>query len=197
MKLKAETSASNRGGIHLRCKCTNPPGAESDHSLRVSLPGAAIIRDPLGSGIRNSVSTRNSEKTSPHSSTRQRFAHRMSIASGTFSRVVLAAVSSLLDPIRRASRRFAAAPVGQRFVAHYERRQAAEEHSKLLAVLEWVLAVVFLCLALVFVVLPGPAILCFAIVGALLSSHSRGLAQLLDRTDLRVRAYAAKFRRKR
>lgn len=50
------------------------------------------------------------------------------------------------------------------------------------------LAGVAFVLGLIFAVLPGPAFIFFIIAGALLATESRGVAVLLDWSELRLRA---------
>lgn len=51
-----------------------------------------------------------------------------------------------------------------------------------------VLAAIAFALGLIFAVLPGPAVLFFAIAGALVATESRTVAVTLDRLELRLRA---------
>jgi hypothetical protein len=81
---------------------------------------------------------------------------------------------------------------GRRFEDRYEAARAARLRGgwshRLTRALRLVIAVLAFCLGLVLAVMPGPAILFFLLAGSLLAAESRGVARLLDRTEVRLRA---------
>ncbi len=78
---------------------------------------------------------------------------------------------------------------GRRFVERYEAAQRKENRASFLArVVRFTIATAALAVGLVLVFIPGPAVLFFAIAGALLASESRGVARFLDWSEVKIRA---------
>jgi hypothetical protein len=81
------------------------------------------------------------------------------------------------------------APPGRRFQnRHANARKMRAETPLWWRALRMVFALVIVAVGMVFVFIPGPAILFFAIAGALLATESRPIACGLDWTELRLRA---------
>jgi hypothetical protein len=97
----------------------------------------------------------------------------------------------MLDTLKQRWRRFAAVPPGQRFQAHFQRRQQTrprEFHRKILAIGGGVLV---MGAGLFFMLAPGPGVLIFLIGALLVAEESLTLARLMDGADLRLRRLAA------
>lgn len=78
---------------------------------------------------------------------------------------------------------------GHRFEERYEAAQRKENRASFFArVLRFTLATVALAIGVVLVFIPGPAILFFALSGALLASESRAVARFLDWCEVKIRA---------
>jgi hypothetical protein len=81
---------------------------------------------------------------------------------------------------------------GRRFEDRYEAARAARLRGgwshRLTRLLRLVIAVLALGVGLLLAVMPGPAILFFLLSGSLLAAESRGVARLLDRAEVRLRA---------
>lgn len=81
---------------------------------------------------------------------------------------------------------------GRRFEDRYEAARAARRRGgwshRLGRVLRLVLALLAFAIGLVLAVMPGPAILFFLLSGSLLATESRGVARILDRNEVRLRA---------
>lgn len=81
---------------------------------------------------------------------------------------------------------------GRRFEDRYEAACAARLSGgwshRLGRALRLVIAVLALGVGLVLAVMPGPAILFFLLSGSLLAAESRGVARMLDRAEVRLRA---------
>ncbi len=78
---------------------------------------------------------------------------------------------------------------GRRFAERYQAAQRKENRATLATrIVRFAIATVAIALGLVFAVIPGPAILFFAIAGALLASESRGVARFLDWCEVKIRA---------
>ncbi len=78
---------------------------------------------------------------------------------------------------------------GRRFVERYQSAQRKENRATLATrIVRFAIATVAIALGLVFAVIPGPAILFFALAGALLASESRGVAKFLDWCEVKIRA---------
>jgi hypothetical protein len=81
---------------------------------------------------------------------------------------------------------------GRRFEGRYEAARSARLRGgwahRLGRALRLVVAVLAFGVGLVLAVMPGPAILFFLLSGSLLAAESRGVARLLDRAEVRLRA---------
>lgn len=78
---------------------------------------------------------------------------------------------------------------GRRFEERYEAAQRKENRASFLArVVRFTIATAALAVGVVLVFIPGPAVLFFAIAGALLASESRGVARFLDWSEVKIRA---------
>jgi hypothetical protein len=81
---------------------------------------------------------------------------------------------------------------GRRFEDRYEAARAVRLSGgwkqRLGRALRFVIAVFAFGVGLVLAVMPGPAILFFLLSGSLLAMESRGLARILDRIEVRLRA---------
>ncbi len=85
---------------------------------------------------------------------------------------------------------------GRRFEERYEAAQRKENRASILArVVRFTIATAALAVGVVLVFIPGPAILFFAIAGALLASESRGVARFLDWSEVKIRAVLGWARR--
>lgn len=76
---------------------------------------------------------------------------------------------------------------GRRFQDRYEASRKSAEHGVVSRVVRVVIAALAVAIGLVLVFIPGPAILFFAIAGALLASESRLVARFLDWSEVRIR----------
>ena len=97
----------------------------------------------------------------------------------------------MFDTLHRRWRRFAAVPPGQRFQAHFDRRQQTRPrglHQKILTVGGGILV---MGAGLFFLLAPGPGVLIFLIGATLVAEESQAVARLLDGADLRLRRLAA------
>jgi hypothetical protein len=83
-------------------------------------------------------------------------------------------------------------PPGERFQKIHSAERGKSRRVKVMYV---GLAVVSLAIGVVLVFIPGPAVLFFALAGALLATQSSWLARQLDRLELWVRSVAASFKR--
>ena len=98
----------------------------------------------------------------------------------------------MLDTLKQRWRRFAAAPPGQRFQAHFQRRQQTrprELHRKILAVGGGILV---MGAGLFFMLAPGPGILIFLVGALLVAEESLAAARLMDGADGRAQRLAAR-----
>jgi hypothetical protein len=85
---------------------------------------------------------------------------------------------------------------GHRFRDRYERNQKSHNGPKVFwRVVRVAAATGLIALGVVFVFIPGPAILFFALAGALLSTDSLPVAKLLDWIEVHARRIGAKVRR--
>ena len=97
----------------------------------------------------------------------------------------------MFDTLHQRWHQFAAVPPGQRFEAHFTRRQQTRPrglHQKILAVGGGVLV---MGAGLFFMLAPGPGVLIFLIGALLVAEESRTVARRLDGADLRLRRLAA------
>lgn len=77
---------------------------------------------------------------------------------------------------------------GHRFVERYEAAQRKENRASFITrLVRFVIAAIAIALGVVFALIPGPAILFFALAGALLASESKMVARFLDWTEVRIR----------
>lgn len=94
----------------------------------------------------------------------------------------------MIGRLKEKWRKFRQGQPGRRFQERYERkRHANEKRSLYWKVLQVALALGLLLIGVVFVFIPGPAILFFAIGASMLATHSRRLARLLDWTEVKIR----------
>lgn len=85
---------------------------------------------------------------------------------------------------------------GHRFRARYERNRKREGSSRWLPrLLRLLLALLCLVVAVVLTFIPGPAIVFFLLAGALIATDSRRMADVLDRSEVRLRRLAGVARR--
>ena len=97
----------------------------------------------------------------------------------------------MFDALKQRWRRFAAAPPGQRFQAHFQRRQQTrprELHWKILAIGGGVL---IMGAGIFFMLAPGPGLLIFLVGAGLVAEESLAAARLMDWADLRAQPLAA------
>jgi uncharacterized membrane protein YbaN (DUF454 family) len=81
---------------------------------------------------------------------------------------------------------------GRRFQARYERSKQEEARSHpVKRILLICLAIVFLAIAIVLMVMPGPAFVFFILAGALIATESKGVARFMDWAEVRVRSVLA------
>jgi hypothetical protein len=77
---------------------------------------------------------------------------------------------------------------GRRFRDRYEAsRRGASRRTWVQRVLRMTLAAAAIAIGVVLVFVPGPAVLFFAVAGALLASESRGVARFMDRCEVTMR----------
>jgi hypothetical protein len=101
----------------------------------------------------------------------------------------------MFDKLKAEWCEFKAAPSGHRFVQCYERHQARE--APWLKPLMFFAAVFSLVIGVVLAFIPGPAILFFAIAGALLAAESRTVASAFDKFEEWGRARFSRLRMSR
>jgi hypothetical protein len=99
----------------------------------------------------------------------------------------------MLAGLKREWRAFEGERPGKRFEQHY-RRTHDVKRSKANVVLYWLGALVAFAIGVVLVFIPGPAVLFFLIAAALVATQALWLARLLDRGELRLRAWARRFK---
>lgn len=81
---------------------------------------------------------------------------------------------------------------GRRFQARYERSQQEDAQSgPAKRILLICMAVVFLALAVVLMVMPGPAFVFFILAGALIATESKAVARFMDWAEVRARSVLA------
>jgi hypothetical protein len=99
----------------------------------------------------------------------------------------------MLSRLRKEWRTFKAYPAGERFARVHEKQKGAPP---------WVRPAMFVGAAVSFAigvllaVLPGPAVLFFAITGGLLAAQSAWIARQLDRAEVALRKLVKHFRRR-
>jgi hypothetical protein len=89
--------------------------------------------------------------------------------------------------------RFKAYPAGERFARVHERQKGAPAWVRPAMLIG---AVVAFAIGVPLAVLPGPAVLFFAISGALLAAQSAWVARQLDRAEVALRKLVKRFRRR-
>ena len=97
----------------------------------------------------------------------------------------------MFDTLHQRWHQFAAVPPGQRFAAHFDRRQQTRPralHRKILALGGGILV---MGAGLFFMLAPGPGLLIFLIGALRVAEESRTVARLLDGADLRLQRLAA------
>lgn len=94
---------------------------------------------------------------------------------------------------------FRRAEPGQRFRDRYRRREQERRNggSQWSRILLLALAVIFILIAIPLMVLPGPAVVFFALAGFLVAGESAWTAALFDRTELLLRRLFKRLRRER
>ncbi len=102
--------------------------------------------------------------------------------------------TAMLAKLRKEWREFKALPVGKRFQSVHEQQSDAPPWVKV-AVLAG--AVVSLGIGVLLTFIPGPAIVFFALAGALVAMESASVARALDRGEVAGRNFIARFRRRR
>lgn len=102
----------------------------------------------------------------------------------------------MFDRLHTQWRQLKASRPGHRFRDRYERNRHSHDKLKLVwRVVRVALAAVLTAIGVLLVFIPGPAILFFALAGALLATDSLPLAKVLDWTEVRARQLGAKIRR--
>jgi hypothetical protein len=86
---------------------------------------------------------------------------------------------------------------GHRFQDRYARAKQRRGGAGIRRIVNVVLAAVVFAVGIVFVFIPGPAVLFFAIAGALLAAESLTIARAMDALELQLRAGWRWFRRHR
>jgi len=97
----------------------------------------------------------------------------------------------MLDTLKHRWHQFAAVPPGQRFQAHFQRRQQTrprELHRKILAIGGGIL---IMGAGIFFMLAPGPGVLIFLIGALLVAEESLATARLMDWADLRLQRRVA------
>lgn len=90
--------------------------------------------------------------------------------------------------LRQKWREFRAGKPGRRFQERFERNQQARHNKRFHVRALWTaLAICLFLIGVVLVFIPGPAVLFFAVSGAILAERSRSMARLLDRTEMMAR----------
>jgi hypothetical protein len=77
-------------------------------------------------------------------------------------------------------------PPGERFQRHYQRRQ--QEETRQGRFKRWAICAALIAVGVVLMFIPGPAVVMYALAGALLAEDSLRVARALDWTELRIRA---------
>lgn len=102
-----------------------------------------------------------------------------------------------MERIRGEWRHFRAGSAGKRFVERYERRRRTRGvHPPWLSALNIGGGILLICIGLVLAVMPGPAILFYALGGALIASESRWVAHRFDRVESCCNRQWHRFRRR-
>lgn len=103
----------------------------------------------------------------------------------------------MLGTLKRSWHGIARGVPGSRFVNHYEyAHRKGNEVPLWHRVVRFVLALIAFALGVVFAFIPGPAILFFAIAGALVAAESRVVAKAFDWAEIELRHLERKARRR-
>lgn len=87
---------------------------------------------------------------------------------------------------------------GRRFRDRYEAsRRGASRGTFVQRVVRVTLAAAAIAIGVVLVFMPGPAVLFFALAGALLASESRSVARFMDWCEMKLRAAGSRLRGRR
>ena len=97
----------------------------------------------------------------------------------------------MFDTLHQRWQQFAAAPPGQRFQAHFARRQQTRPRGLHQTILALGGGILVMGARLFFLLAPGPGILIFLVGALLVAEESRTVARRLDGADLRLRRLAA------
>lgn len=98
----------------------------------------------------------------------------------------------MIGKLKEKWRKFRQGQPGRRFQDRYERkRHANQKRSLYWKIFQVALALGLLLIGVVFVFIPGPAILFFAIGASMLATQSRRIARLLDWTEVKIRGLGA------
>src|SRR3982751_1868031 len=85
---------------------------------------------------------------------------------------------------------------GRRFRRHYDiAHRPGNELSIIRRIIRFLIALVAMAVGVVLTFMPGPAVLFFALAGALLATESRGVATALDWSELKLRDVFLSVRR--
>ena len=95
-------------------------------------------------------------------------------------------MASLKEKVRATWEEMKDDPPGQRFQRHYRRRQ--QEESRAGRLKRWALCAVLIAVGVVLMFIPGPAVVMYALAGAVLAEDSLRIARALDWLELRIRA---------
>ncbi len=102
----------------------------------------------------------------------------------------------MFQNLRRHWEELRRAPAGKRFQQHYERTRRSGDRRWWPRVVRLVVAAVCVVIGLALSVLPGPAILFFAIAGVLFAAEFEWAAKGLDRGEVWVRKVTRSWRDK-
>lgn len=102
----------------------------------------------------------------------------------------------MFQRLRRDWKELRHAPPGQRFQQHYERTRHSADRRFWPRLFRMIVVIGCLLVGLALTVLPGPAILFFAIAAVLLAAEFEGMAKALDRAELWGRKIARRWRDK-
>jgi hypothetical protein len=92
----------------------------------------------------------------------------------------------MLAKVKQTFQRLKSFEPGERFQAFHREQQ---QQSVGVRILFFVLAFVTFAIGVVLAFIPGPAVLFFAMTGALLATQSEGVAKLLDRGEVKGRSW--------
>ena len=92
-----------------------------------------------------------------------------------------------------------AAPAGRRFYTYYQTREKRRQRGEAPAwnrPLRLIAALACLVIAIPLMILPGPAVLFYAIAGLLIAGESAWTARLFDRTEILARRLWSRLRKR-